>query len=78
VLAVLNEEAPLSDWECRVLSLVAGGMTDREVSNLLDISVHRVRYAVRDAITRLSAHSRTEAVAIAISEGLIRPEHPLS
>jgi DNA-binding CsgD family transcriptional regulator len=70
--SVLIESQRLSSMERRVLTRVAAGMTDREVACSLDASVGQVRYAVRDSITRLGARTRTEAVAIAISHGLIR------
>lgn len=55
-----------------MLTRVAAGMTDREIAGSLNASVGQVRYAVRDSIARLGARTRTEAVAIAISNGLIR------
>ena len=52
-------------------------MTDQEVASFLDVSVHQVRYAVRESIARLEARTRTEAVAIALTLGLIGFRVPL-
>jgi DNA-binding NarL/FixJ family response regulator len=49
-------------------------MTDRETAQAMHVSLNRVRYAVRDLITRMSAHSRSEAVFIAASHGLLAIE----
>jgi DNA-binding NarL/FixJ family response regulator len=54
-----------------VLHLIAGGMTDREVAQAMRVSLSRERYAVRDMITRLSAHNRAEAVYMAATGGLL-------
>jgi DNA-binding NarL/FixJ family response regulator len=70
-LVVLPEAPALSDFQIQVLTLIAGGMTDRGVARALYVPVNRVRYAVRDLITRLSAHSRAEAVFIAARRGLL-------
>ncbi len=68
---ILPETSALSEFQVLVLGLVARGMTDREAAQTLRVSVHRVRYAVRDAITRLSARSRAEAVFMAVKHGLL-------
>jgi DNA-binding NarL/FixJ family response regulator len=70
-LVVLPEAPTLSDFQIQVLALIAGGMTDRGVAQALHVPVNRVRYAVRDLITRLSAHNRAEAVFIAARRGLL-------
>jgi DNA-binding CsgD family transcriptional regulator len=75
---VIPEARHLTSLELRVLTCIAAGMTDREVATFLDASVHQVRYAVRDAIARLASHSRTEAVAVAITHGLIDLASPLA
>jgi DNA-binding NarL/FixJ family response regulator len=70
-LVLLPEATTLSPFQLRVLGLVAAGMTDREASRALQVSLDRVRYAVREVITRLSARSRAEAVFIATTKGIL-------
>jgi DNA-binding CsgD family transcriptional regulator len=68
---VIPETARVTDFEQRALACVAAGMTDKEVATHLGVSRNQVRYAMRSAITRLAARSRTEAVAVALTAGLI-------
>jgi DNA-binding NarL/FixJ family response regulator len=68
----------VSKFERQVLSCVAVGMTDREVAAHLGASTNQIRYAMRDAITRLAARSRTEAVAVALTAGLIELSRAIS
>lgn len=75
-LVVLPDAGSLSDFQMRVLELIANGRTDHGVAQALDVSVNRVRYAARDLVTRLSAHSRAEAVFIATRHGFLGSEQP--
>jgi DNA-binding CsgD family transcriptional regulator len=69
----LSATGILSGFQVRVLELIASGMTDEAMAQSLGVSVHRVRYAVRDLIIRLSAHNRAEAVFIATTRMVIWP-----
>lgn len=69
---VLLAEAPsLTQFQIRLLTLVAGGMTDREAARTLNVSVSRVRYGMRDLITRMSARTRSEAVFLGVAYGFL-------
>lgn len=63
----------LTERELEVLSLVASGHTDTEVGDLLLISVATARTHMEHVRRKLDARSRTEAVARALTLGLIRP-----
>ena len=66
----------LSPFEQRVLSLVADGLSDREISQELGVSVHSVKRAVRACLVRLAARNRTEAAMRATAFGLLAPVSP--
>ena len=61
----------LTDREKAVLKLSATGMTQKEISQKLNISVHTVDYHYRNIIFKLNARNITSAVAIAVSRELI-------
>lgn len=61
----------LTPREKTVLNLVARGLTNRAAGKELFISEKTVSVHVSRAMAKLDAHSRTEAVAIAMREGLI-------
>lgn len=61
----------LSATERRVLALSASGLRDAEIANELGRTEHQIKYAVRNAMTRLGAVTRAHAVALAISHGYI-------
>jgi two-component system NarL family response regulator len=61
----------LSHRERSVLRLLADGSTQTDIANRLFISPHTVRTHVRNLVRKLGAHSRVEAVAVALDAGLI-------
>lgn len=61
----------LSAREREVLSCVVEGMHDREIASYLSISPRTVQSHVLSILNKLGAHSRAEAVAIALRNGLI-------
>ena len=61
----------LTPRERSVLELVARGMTNRAVGAELFISEKTVSVHLSRAMAKLGAHSRTEAVALALRDGLI-------
>ena len=66
--------ALVSDRERDVLVKLAQGLSTQEVADALHISVTTVRNHVQRALAKLGAHSRLEAVAIAIQKGIIAPQ----
>jgi two-component system nitrate/nitrite response regulator NarL len=62
---------PLTPRETAVLLFLADGMSNEEISKRLFISIHTLRNHIQSIISKLGAHSKLEAVSIAIREGLI-------
>ena len=63
--------ATLTDRERQVLELLAEGFTTQRIAADLVLSLHTVRNHVRNVLMKLGAHTRLEAVTIALREGLI-------
>ena len=70
-----REEPPAprspSAREQEVLELLAGGRTDGQIADLLELSPATVQTHVRNAKAKLGARTRAQAVAIAMRRGLI-------
>jgi len=64
--------ADLTPREVEVLKLLAGGASNQQIADALVLSLHTVRNHVQNVITKLGAHSKLEAVATAVREGIIR------
>jgi DNA-binding NarL/FixJ family response regulator len=63
----------LTPRERAVLDLVAGGRTNRQVGAALYISEKTVSVHLSRVMAKLGASSRTEAVSVAYSRGLLAP-----
>jgi DNA-binding NarL/FixJ family response regulator len=63
----------LSQRQEDVLQCLADGMSTDEIVTRLQLSHNTVRNHTQRILTRLGAHSKLEAVAIAVREGLVRP-----
>jgi DNA-binding NarL/FixJ family response regulator len=61
----------LTRREIEVLQLLADGCSTKQLAETLGLSLNTVRNHVQSAINRLGAHSKLEAVSIAIRQGLI-------
>jgi DNA-binding NarL/FixJ family response regulator len=72
--AVFREREPdeLTVRELEVVELMARGLRNIEIARRLLISVRTVEAHVSNIMAKLGAQSRTEAVQIAIEEGLIK------
>jgi two-component system response regulator DevR len=64
----------LTDREREILGLMASGRTNKSIASELHLSVNTVRNYVQAILTRLGAHSKLEAVSMAVREGVI--EYP--
>jgi two-component system, NarL family, response regulator DevR len=62
----------LTPREKEVLDLVSQGLSNQAIAGRLVISTHTVRNHVQNMLTKLHAHSKLEAVANAVREGIIR------
>ena len=61
----------LTEREQEVLKLLARGMTNKVIASELFLSVNTIRNYVQAILTKLDAHSKLEAVATAVREGII-------
>ena len=64
--------AGLSPQELRLLKLLTQGHQNKTAAAELGISVHTVSFHLRSIYEKLHVHSRSEAVARALREGLIK------
>jgi DNA-binding NarL/FixJ family response regulator len=64
----------LTDREKQVLKLVAEGRSNKEVAELLDISVKTAMSHREHIMEKLGLHSRTELIKFALREGVISLE----
>jgi two-component system response regulator DevR len=64
--------AALTKREREILHLVADGLTNQAIAAELFLSVHTVRTHVQTMLTKLGAHSKLEAVAVAKRRRLLR------
>lgn len=67
-----NVGSNLTAREVEVLRLAARGMTNKEISQQLFLSVNTVRNHMQRVLNKLGAHSKLEATAIAVRLGIIR------
>jgi DNA-binding NarL/FixJ family response regulator len=60
-----------SSRESEVLALLAEGAPNKVIARRLNISVHTAKFHVAAIMQKLGAANRTDAIAIAMREGLI-------
>jgi DNA-binding NarL/FixJ family response regulator len=63
----------LSKREREIMDLLAQGLNGEEVAEKLVLSSETVKTHIRNAMSKLEAHTRVHAVAIALREGYISP-----
>lgn len=70
-----TDEAPpaeiLTARERQLLQLVSQGFSNRAIAQKLSISHNTVKYHLKNILQKLNVQNRTEAVAIAIRDGLL-------
>ena len=69
-----SETEPLIEREKMILQELARGKSYRNISDQIHLSVDGVRYHIRNIYSKLQVNSRTEAVAKAIRNNIIKPE----
>lgn len=62
---------PLSQREHQVLQLIADGLENQAIANVLYVSVETVRTHVKSILRKLSSRDRTHAVAVAFRSGVL-------
>jgi len=68
-----EEERPrLTERETEVLRLLAEGKTNKEIADILCLSVKTVMVHRANIMEKLDLHSRTELVKYAIKQGLVQ------
>ncbi|HEX8918026.1 MAG TPA: response regulator transcription factor [Chloroflexota bacterium] len=68
---VSEDMNPLTEREREILQLVAEGQTNREIADLLTVSIKTVQTHRANLMEKLGAHDRTDLVKFAIKLGLI-------
>lgn len=66
-----EHQQPLSRREHQVLQLIADGLENQAIADLLFVSVETVRTHVKSILRKLSSRDRTHAVAIAFRSGVL-------
>jgi DNA-binding NarL/FixJ family response regulator len=66
----------LTPREVEILTLSAAGMANKEIAEKLGVRLNTIRNHVQKILGKLGAHSRLEAVAIAVREGILAYPEP--
>ena len=61
----------LTPTEIRVLQLIAGGNSNKEISSQLSVTEETIKGQVRNILAKLGANDRTHAAMIGIKRGII-------
>jgi DNA-binding NarL/FixJ family response regulator len=70
----VNLRQPLSQREHEVLRLIADGLENQTIANLLFVSVETIRTHVKNILRKLASRDRTHAVAVAYRSGVLTVE----
>ena len=70
-LAATASPEQLTEREQEVLTMLAEGLSNKEISSRLNISTHTVKFHISSILGKLGAGSRTEAVSIGIRSGRV-------
>jgi NarL family two-component system response regulator LiaR len=68
--------ADLTQRERKLLSLMACGLPNREISQRLDIAMPTVKFHVTNILSKLNAENRTSAVLAALKHNLVVLDQP--
>ncbi|HNU06808.1 MAG TPA: response regulator transcription factor [Pyrinomonadaceae bacterium] len=75
VASILSEHIgteELTRTESRVLQMIVGGMSNKEIAFALDITANTVKTHVKNIFDKLGVSDRTSAATTAIRRGLVR------
>ena len=64
-------EGALSPSEIRVLTLIAGGLSNKEIAARLAVTEEAVKGQVKNILSKLGANDRTHAAVIGVRNGII-------
>jgi DNA-binding NarL/FixJ family response regulator len=68
----------LSERERQVLALLARGYSNRRIAETCFLSLNTVRTHVQNVLVKLGVHSKLEAAALAVRQGLVSMEDPIA
>lgn len=66
-----NSEDRLTPREISVVKLIAQGISNREISQALNVSEHTVKARIKGILAKLGANDRTHAVTLARERGFL-------
>jgi DNA-binding NarL/FixJ family response regulator len=66
-----SRHSDLTEREREVLALLADGLSNAAIAERLFVSVHTVRNHIANLSAKLGAHSKLEALSIAVRDGLL-------
>jgi DNA-binding NarL/FixJ family response regulator len=75
IAAVLSEnigQEELTNSEQRILQMIVGGMSNKEIAYALDISENTVKTHIKNIFDKIGVSDRTSAATQAIRRGLVR------
>jgi DNA-binding NarL/FixJ family response regulator len=72
----IRAASALTARELQVLELLAEGLSNHAIADRLSVSHNTVRNHVQNLLAKLDAHSRLEAVATAVRQGLVERRAP--
>lgn len=73
--AAPRDRGALTPRELEVLQLLAEGLSTRDIAERFVLSISTVRNHVQNILTKLGAHSKLEAVSVAMRQGIVgRPD----
>lgn len=64
---------PMTPREMEVLTLLAGGLSNRDMAQRLQLTEHTVKRHVHSILDKLGLNNRAEAAAFAVAQGLADP-----
>lgn len=71
MIAEREERSSLSAREIEILEMVSKGLTNKEIARVLQISQYTVRNHINHISAKLDVGDRTEAVTLALQQGII-------
>ena len=64
-------EFDLTRRECEILGLLVAGKTNRQIAEALTLSLGTVRFHISNILSKMGVSNRTEAVSLAMQNGLV-------
>ena len=71
-----NQE--LTERQVEILHLMALGWSNKEIGQKLMVSENTIKYHLKKILQKMNAQNRTEAVAMAVNDGLFEPALPVT